>query len=262
MRLRISMHLLFRSALLSIGIASAVAQRPFPVVAPIVAERTVGPYNVHVLFGGGSLVRQIPVSSEVLRADGAYTLFFWFEKTTDTPGTTLIAGSLPAGRIAPTLIAGPVVPGYSHFGGKIAAFTLLPQALAEAEIREAVSSKPNLALLRWDEASPGWPVQTRAQAGYTSQQDPSLMPHSRAPFSKPVAKPLAPLAASALAPVTKEKWTISSNWMLLAAPDIALGGQQLSVAGVDTRKWMRATVPGTVLTTMIDRGVYPDPDFD
>ena len=26
-------------------------------------------------------------------------------------------------------------------------------------------------------------------------------------------------------------------------------------------KWMRATVPGTVLTTMIDRGIYPDPDF-
>ena len=26
-------------------------------------------------------------------------------------------------------------------------------------------------------------------------------------------------------------------------------------------KWLAATVPGTVLTTLIDRGVYPDPDF-
>ena len=25
--------------------------------------------------------------------------------------------------------------------------------------------------------------------------------------------------------------------------------------------WMSATVPGTVLTTMVDRGVYPDPDY-
>ena len=28
-----------------------------------------------------------------------------------------------------------------------------------------------------------------------------------------------------------------------------------------SRDWWTATVPGTVLTTMIDQGVYPDPDY-
>ena len=35
----------------------------------------------------------------------------------------------------------------------------------------------------------------------------------------------------------------------------------ISQAGFSARMWWPATVPGTVLTTMIDRGVYPDPDY-
>ena len=28
---------------------------------------------------------------------------------------------------------------------------------------------------------------------------------------------------------------------------------------LDTSEWYSATVPGTVLTTLVDQGVYPDP---
>src|SRR5262249_22305133 len=37
-------------------------------------------------------------------------------------------------------------------------------------------------------------------------------------------------------------------------------GEVLSTAGYRDAGWYAATVPGTVLTTLIDRGVYPDPD--
>jgi len=38
-------------------------------------------------------------------------------------------------------------------------------------------------------------------------------------------------------------------------------GAALSKPGVNTRDWYDATVPGTVLTTLVDQGVYPDPYF-
>ena len=38
-------------------------------------------------------------------------------------------------------------------------------------------------------------------------------------------------------------------------------GATISQPGYNAREWMAATVPGTVLTTMIDRGIYPDPDY-
>jgi hypothetical protein len=35
----------------------------------------------------------------------------------------------------------------------------------------------------------------------------------------------------------------------------------VSAPGYDAKAWYAATVPGTVLTTLVDRGVYPDPDY-
>ncbi len=38
-------------------------------------------------------------------------------------------------------------------------------------------------------------------------------------------------------------------------------GAKVSMPGFNDSRWLVATVPGTVLTTMVDRGIYPDPDF-
>jgi len=46
-----------------------------------------------------------------------------------------------------------------------------------------------------------------------------------------------------------------------AAPQVKATGEEISKAGFDDKNWQVATVPGTVLTTMIDRGLYPDPDY-
>ena len=49
--------------------------------------------------------------------------------------------------------------------------------------------------------------------------------------------------------------------MLKEAPKVTADAAQIAQPGFSPHDWMIATVPGTVLTTMIDRGVYPDPDY-
>ena len=48
---------------------------------------------------------------------------------------------------------------------------------------------------------------------------------------------------------------------MIPAPKINAEGPTISQPGFNAHDWMSATVPGTALTTMIDRGVYPDPDY-
>ena len=180
-------------------------------------------------------------------------------------GLEVASGTATLARVKPELIIAPAeLPsrdGLLHFGGLVAQLTFAPAAASPEALRRAATSVPAVDSLRLEEASQPWPVQTRAQAGYLAPQDPALMPESRAPLGKPLAKPLPPLAASALTKSGEHDWVVSSNWMLAAAPKVAMNGATLSSKPVDTREWMRATVPGTVLTTMIDRGVYPDSDF-
>ena len=50
-------------------------------------------------------------------------------------------------------------------------------------------------------------------------------------------------------------------WRLQRASLVAGGGEQLSQAGFADRDWMVATVPGTVLTSYLNDGAIPDPNF-
>ena len=177
---------------------------------------------------------------------------------------------LASSSVAPQLVMAPVLkPGAAgsdrefpvHFGGDLVGVTLLPTFSSPEDVRQVAKMMPDPALLRFEQASQPWPVQTRGQAGYNAPQDPSLMPHGRAPLGKGVAKPLPPLASSPLiSRGTANEWILRANWMLAAAPDVAAEPQAIATAGFDDKRWMRATVPGTVLTTMVDRGLYPDPD--
>ena len=56
-------------------------------------------------------------------------------------------------------------------------------------------------------------------------------------------------------------WKLAGGWRLQAAPQVKATGEEISKAGFADKDWLVATVPGTVLTTMIDRGIYPDPDY-
>ena len=51
------------------------------------------------------------------------------------------------------------------------------------------------------------------------------------------------------------------NWRVQRASLVAADGEQLSEPGFADRDWIIATVPGTVLTSYLNDGAIPDPDF-
>jgi hypothetical protein len=54
-------------------------------------------------------------------------------------------------------------------------------------------------------------------------------------------------------------FVISGEWKLQAAPKVTQSAQAVSQAGFRTDDWYPATVPGTVLTSLVDDKVYPEP---
>jgi hypothetical protein len=188
----------------------------------------------------------------VAAADGSTVTLF-------ADGKAVASSPYSQGSVAAQLWMAPAS-GDHHFGGKIANLRLYDQALTDAEIKQAAADTPNFDLTQYTESSVHWPVQTRAMAGQLEPQDPLTLPHAKAEPQKPVAKPLraADLNSTLLG---QNPWTIQGGWKLAAAPDVKASGVEISKVGFAARDWMAATVPGTVLTTMIDRGIYPDPDY-
>ena len=61
-------------------------------------------------------------------------------------------------------------------------------------------------------------------------------------------------AAAAPAPLM-----LASGWQLQDAAKVSASGEQVSSAGFGTHGWYAATVPGTVLTSLVNNKVYPEP---
>ena len=177
-------------------------------------------------------------------------------------GAQVAIGSLVLGSVSGVLgmaPSAPPAPGWGHFGGKIAGLTVLRESLAGNVIDDVYLKGRSETEPVYEEGSKPWPVQTRGQAGYRAPQDASQMPRSKAPFSAPVAKPLPP-ARDPLQADGDNQWTVG-GWVLAEAPKVQAAGAAISARGFNAKSWYPATVPGTVLTTLIDRGVYPDPDY-
>jgi Glycosyl hydrolase 2 galactose-binding domain-like/Exo-beta-D-glucosaminidase Ig-fold domain/Glycosyl hydrolases family 2/Concanavalin A-like lectin/glucanases superfamily/Glycosyl hydrolases family 2, TIM barrel domain len=178
-------------------------------------------------------------------------------------GKQALTRPLTQGEVAGRLEMAPEpVNGFAsrHFGGRIAGLSIYVVALTAAQIEAMAGAPPDFALPTYEEASSHWPVQTRGMAGQIEPQDPSTLPRGKGAVQKPVAEPLA-RATSELEPNGADLWRIRGGWMLAAAPEVKASGETISRAGFSTKGWLAATVPGTVLTTMIDRGIYPDPDY-
>jgi len=178
----------------------------------------------------------------------------------ETPAAASGAGVPPV-----ILYLAPSVPGApspAHFGGALAFFQLATRALSTAEVQALAATRPDFASLTIPTVGVGWPLQEKAWIGLTVPQDPWTLPQAKAPPGIARAEPPGPSAPlRATGPGT---WTLG-QWELLPAAETARDGASLSnpgsavVTGRD-EPWLQATVPGTVLTTLIDRGVYPDPD--
>jgi beta-galactosidase/beta-glucuronidase len=192
------------------------------------------------------------------RFDGLQASFF-------VDGLEVASSPLAAARVAPELQLGPVLPCAQlpcpHFGGRIAQFRLARTAATDAAILEASKSRPDPSLVTFEEGSKPWAVQIVQFAGNLAPQNPATLPQPRVPFQQPKAGPLPP-ATSQLAPTSiADQWTIEGGWLLRPAPEVTATAEQISRPGFDTKSWLPATVPGTVLTTLIQRGLFPDPDY-
>jgi hypothetical protein len=207
-------------------------------------------------LGGTAVVRQDQWQLVAATFDGSQFHVY-------SNGENIANGALTLGSVDPLLQMAPApidaVDG-DHYSGKIASFTVLRKALTDAEVRQLAKNPPDYATAEFDEGSKSWPFQTTGQAGYRAPQNPSTLPTSRAPYSTPKA-----IKRSLVGPSLKSsgpgEWTFTDGWELQAAPKVKADAAQIADPSYSTAGWMRATVPGTVLTTMIDDGVYPDPDF-
>ena len=178
-------------------------------------------------------------------------------------GAEVAKGTLVYARVAPMLSMAPqqaAWPDAVHFGGRIALLTLARRTLSDAEIAAMSKQPPDASLIAFEAGSKPWPVQTRGQAGYRAPQDPATLPRSTAAFSEPKVAP-APPAKTTLRKDDNDDWTLSGGWKLTPAPQVTATPEEIAKPGFRTEGWWAATVPGTVLTTMVDRGVYPDPDY-
>jgi hypothetical protein len=179
------------------------------------------------------------------------------------PGTQAdLSGTTAAVRLLSLAPSVPGTPRPAHFGGALAFFQLAPRALSSVEVQALAAARPDFAKLTMPTVGVGWPLQEKAWIGLTVPQDPWTLPHAKAPPDVPQAEP--PLPSAPLQANGAGSWTLE-HWDLLPAPQTSADGASLSdparpaFAGRDEH-WLQATVPGTVLTTLIDRGVYPDPD--
>ncbi len=178
-------------------------------------------------------------------------------------GSPVAHGELDLGSVSPILYMAPALPPaptWHHFGGKIAGLRLVRHALTGDEIKHLAQQPEDFSLVEFEEGSKSWYLQTRDQAGYRAPQDGTTMPRSKAPLSPPVARSVAAPRVS-LEPNGDNEWTLAAGWSMAAAPKVDAAGTAISQPGFSTKDWLIATVPGTALTTMIDRGIYPDPDY-
>jgi hypothetical protein len=180
-------------------------------------------------------------------------------------GMLATAGSSVRGDVSPELQLAPDPPSstMNRFSGEIGGFSVGSGSMGATDIARIFADPPNFdAQLREENAKP-WSIQAQQGIGLRAPQDPEEMPHGAAP-EKPRAKPL-PAAGPTLQENGNGSWGIAANWRLLSNVGAAAippsAGAKVSMPGFNDSRWLVATVPGTVLTTMVDRGIYPDPDF-
>jgi len=103
-------------------------------------------------------------------------------------------------------------------------------------------------------------AQNRLNFGLSQPQEKSTLPKSNVPF------PTAVRVAKENIPCTLKaekdgEFVLASGWEMQEAEKVGATGETISKPAFTTASWYNATVPGTVLTTLVQQGVYPDPYF-
>ena len=69
----------------------------------------------------------------------------------------------------------------------------------------------------------------------------------------------APGESRAASPMPPAAATLSTSWQLQSVDKVPDSGEAISLPSYSPAGWWKATVPGTVLTTLVNDGVYPEP---
>ncbi|MFA7421304.1 MAG: sugar-binding domain-containing protein [Melioribacteraceae bacterium] len=103
-------------------------------------------------------------------------------------------------------------------------------------------------------------AQYKLNYGLSEPQAHSTLPKSKVEFQKASPKEKVQ-PKTILRKDINGSYAIIGGWELTEASKLNSAGDVVSSKEINTRKWYNATVPGTVLTTLVDQGVYPDPYF-
>jgi exo-1,4-beta-D-glucosaminidase len=72
---------------------------------------------------------------------------------------------------------------------------------------------------------------------------------------------IAVLSTAAFGQTPGEKMFLRENWAIQSSAEVNGNGEKISLASFDAGKWYPATVPSTVLGTLVENKVYPDPYY-
>ena len=96
--------------------------------------------------------------------------------------------------------------------------------------------------------------------GLVAPQPADELPKAQTPPQQPVRKAKR-AAESRLAPRDGSSWELAQGWELTEADNLVTAGESIFGSSFDTSAWYNAVVPGTVLTSLVEAGVYPDPYY-
>lgn len=100
--------------------------------------------------------------------------------------------------------------------------------------------------------------QSRLNFGLTQPQRLSAMPAGLSPADKPVLKTKSSVSFK-LIRNEQGNYDLNKGWELADANTVTASRQSIFDVNYKTTNWYNAVVPGTVLTTLVEQGVYPDP---
>ncbi len=123
---------------------------------------------------------------------------------------------------------------------------------------------------RWDYGAAGGGHLLRHYCAYLQRTSESRQRSGRSPLTKhfrrsciciyALVSMLAILAPDAFAaPTAPQPMVLATGWQLQDVAKVPQPGAQVAAEGFDTKGWYAATVPGTVLTTLVNNHVYPEP---
>lgn len=101
-------------------------------------------------------------------------------------------------------------------------------------------------------------AQYRQNYGLLKPLPDSMLPHSKGAIDEPVTVAKVKVNSNPVL-LENDRYLLNQGWELASNEMVMLGNGSPMEASYNTNHWYNASVPGTVLTALVNQGVYPDP---